>query len=140
MAIEPYLNFNGHGAEAIAFYEQALGAEVVMCMRFSDSPSADFIPPGAEDKIMHATLNIRGSTVMLSDAQCAGELNFAGVSLSVQVETPEEGAQVFAQLADGGEIEMPFHATFWTSGFGMTRDRFGVSWMVNVTDPNGAGA
>ncbi len=51
----------------------------------------------------------------------------------------EEGEQVFARLADRGTVEMPFQATSWTSGFGMTRDRFGVSAVVNVVAPNVSG-
>jgi PhnB protein len=27
---------------------------------------------------------------------------------------------------------MPFAATFWSPGFGMVTDRFGIPWMVNV--------
>ena len=51
----------------------------------------------------------------------------------------EEGEQVFARLADRGTVEMPFQATSWTSGFGMTRDRFGVSSVVNVVARNVSG-
>ena len=59
MPIEPYLNFEGRCEEAIEFYKKALGAEVVMLMRYKDSPEPP--PPGHEtpgDKIMHSTLRI----------------------------------------------------------------------------------
>ena len=45
MAIEPYLNFDGRCDEAIEFYKKALGAEVLMLMRFGDSPE----PPPADE-------------------------------------------------------------------------------------------
>jgi PhnB protein len=38
MRIEPYLFFNGRCEEAIDFYKKALGAEVLMLMRFKNSP------------------------------------------------------------------------------------------------------
>ena len=132
MAVEPYLNFNGHSDEAIAFYQDAIGAKVVMLMRFSDAPEGCPTAPGSEQKVMHATLDVAGTNVMLSDAQCTGELDFKGVSLSLQVPDVATGQARFDALAEGGSVEMPFGKTFWTEGFGMLRDRFGVSWMVNV--------
>ena len=61
MAIEPYLFFNGRCEEAIEFYKKALGAEVLMLMRYKESPEPTppgMVPPGWENKIMHATLRI----------------------------------------------------------------------------------
>ena len=43
-----------------------------------------------------------------------------------------EGRRLFDALSAGGETVMPFAATFWSPGFGMARDRFGIPWMVNV--------
>ena len=40
--------------------------------------------------------------------------------------------RVFDALAAGGQVTMPFAATFWSPGFGMVTDRFGTPWMVNV--------
>jgi len=39
--------------------------------------------------------------------------------------------RVFDALAAGGSVTVPFEKTFWTEGFGMLTDRFGVPWMVN---------
>jgi PhnB protein len=43
-----------------------------------------------------------------------------------------EADRVFAALAEGGQVQMPFARTFWSPRFGMLADRFGVGWMVNV--------
>jgi len=134
MKIEPYLMFNGRCEEAIAFYGDVLGARVIFQMRFADAPDKDCCPPGAEQDIMHATVEIGGNVLMMSDGRCDGELAFQGVSLSISVESLTEGEVLFSALADGGEIEMPFASTFWSPGFGLVRDRFGVSWMINVLD------
>lgn len=134
MAIYPYLNFNGHCEEAIDFYTNAIGAKTLMLMRFKDAPDQSCVAPGTSEKVMHATLEISDTVVMFSDAQCQGSLNFEGISLSVNVDTKQEGQSIFDALAAGGQVEMPFSETFWASGFGMLRDKFGVSWMVNVED------
>ena len=61
MKVQPYLYFNGRCEEAIEFYEPALGAEILMLMRFNENPGEPppgLIPLGSEDKIMHASFRI----------------------------------------------------------------------------------
>jgi PhnB protein len=135
MAIEPYLFFNGRCAEAIEFYRKALGAEVLMMMRFKESPEPPppgMLPAGFEDKVMHATLRIGDATVMASDGRCTGQTSFQGFSLSLTAANEDDAKRKFTALAEGGEIQMPLGKTFWSPCFGMVADRFGVGWMVTV--------
>ena len=132
MVVEPYLCFEGRTEEAIEFYKAVLGAQVVMLMRFCDAPSPDMAPKNGADKVMHVTLRIGDSTVMASDGRCTGEASFSGIHLSLGVQDVAEGERLFEALGEGGQVEMPFSKTFWSPGFGMLRDRFGVGWMVNV--------
>ena len=133
--VEPYLFFEGRCEEAIEFYRRALGAEVNMLMRFKDSPEPPqpgFVPPGSENKVMHASLLIGQNTVMASDGRCTGKPNFAGFSLSLRVSTEAEAERLFTALADGGSVQMPLAKTFYSPRFGMVADRFGVLWMIIV--------
>jgi PhnB protein len=135
MAIEPYLFFNGRCEEAIEFYKKALGAEVLMMMRFKESPEPPppgMLPAGFEDKVMHASLRIGDTTVMASDGCSMAQPNFEGFSLSLAVATEAEADRRFAALAEGGQVQMPLAKTFWSPRFGMVKDRFGVGWMVSV--------
>jgi len=129
--IEPYLFFNGRCEEAIEFYRAAVGAEVLMKMRFKDSPEPG-VAPESENKIMHATLRIGESTFHASDGRCQGEASFAGFSISLSLPDGAEVDRVFAALSEGGEVVMPAGKTFWSPRFGMLTDRFGVGWMVTV--------
>jgi PhnB protein len=66
MLVQPYLSFDGRCEEAIEFYREALGAETTMLMRFKESPEPPppgMVPPGSENKIMHASLRIGDTTV-----------------------------------------------------------------------------
>jgi PhnB protein len=133
MQVQPYLFYDGRCEEAIAFYRRALGAEVTMLMRFKDSPDPGMVAPGAGDKVMHASLRIGETTVLLSDGRCQGRPSFAGFALSLTVSTEAEAERLFGALGDGGQVQMPLTKTFFSARFGMVADRFGVSWMVYVT-------
>jgi len=135
MEIQPYLFFDGRCEEAIAFYRDALGAQELMKLRFKDAPASNDYQSAPElaDKIMHATLAIGKTHLLLSDGQCGGEkVAYAGFSLSVTASDVAAGEKYFKALAQDGQITMPFQKTFWTDGFGMLVDKFGVPWMVNV--------
>jgi PhnB protein len=131
-SIQPYLIFNGRCEEAIEFYRKALGAEVVLQMRFKDAPDPNMITPGAENKIMHATLKIGDTIILASDGRCEKGSTFNGFSLSLAVKTAEDADRFFAALSDGGQVQMPLTKTFFSPCFGMVADRFGVSWMIII--------
>jgi PhnB protein len=135
MKVEPYLFFDGRCEEAIEFYRKTLGAEVAMLMRFKDSPEPaqpGMVPPGAENKIMHATLRLGETTVMASDGQCGGTPKFDGFALSITAANQAEAERLFDALGEGGKVRMPLTKTFFSPCFGMLADRFGVAWMVIV--------
>jgi len=134
MAIQPYLFFEGRCEEALEFYRRALGAEVLMLMRYKDSPEQQpegaRTPPG--DKVMHSCLRIGDAEVMASDGFAQGKPSFQGFSLSLNARDDVEARRWFDALAAGGEVRQPLIKTFFSSSFGMLADRFGVPWMVVV--------
>ncbi|BAL25595.1 VOC family protein [Azoarcus sp. KH32C] len=133
MKVQPYLFFDGRCEEALEFYRKVLGAEVTMMMRNRESPEPPppgTMPPGTEDKIMHANLRIGDTEVMASDGRCTGQPAFQGFSLAAAVASAAEAERVFAELSQGGQVQMPLTKTFWSPSFGMVADKFGVSWMV----------
>lgn len=132
MLVQPYLFFDGKCEEAIAFYREALGAEVAMLMRWKDMPDPAAAPPGDPEKIMHARLQIGGTTVLASDGSCQGRPSFAGFALCLTPANEAEAGRAFNALAQGGQVQMPLAKTFFSPSFGMVADRFGVSWMVYV--------
>src|SRR5262245_12323406 len=137
MKVEPYLFFDGRCEEALNFYRRVLGAEVLMLMRFKDSPEPPqpgMVPPGSENKVMHASFRIGETVVMASDGHCKGQPKFDGFSLSLTVPNEAEAERLFAALADGGQVRAPLAKTFFSPRFGMLADRFGVSWMI-IAEP-----
>lgn len=136
MAIVPYLFFEGRCEEALNFYRDKLGAQIVMMMRYKESPeSCENIPPGNEEKIMHATLRIGDGEVMASDGMMGPPTPFQGFSLSIPAKDGADAKRIFEALADGGTVQLPLTETFFSPSFGMLADKFGVAWMVIVPAP-----
>lgn len=133
MRVEPYLFFDNRCEEALEFYCKALGAEVTFLMRCKESPDPEMCRPGAEEKVLHANLRIGDTTIMASDGCGEEHPGFKGFSLSIAPADEAEANRLFAELSDGGQVDMPLTKTFWSPCFGMVTDRFGVSWMINVT-------
>jgi len=135
MPIEPYLFFEGRCEEALEFYRRALGAQVLMLMRYKDSPEPPqpgTVPPGADNKVMHATFRVGDATVMASDGRCQGSPSFQGFALSITAPDEARAETVFAALSEGGQVWMPLAKTFWSPRFGMLTDKFGIGWMISV--------
>ena len=135
MQVQPYLFFDGRCEEALEFYRRALRAEVTMLMRFKDSPEPQppgMIPPGSENKVMHASMRIGETTVNASDGECGGKPSFEGFALSLDAANEAEADKLFAALSEGGQVKLPLTKTFFSPRFGMVADRFGVTWMVIV--------
>jgi PhnB protein len=132
MQVQPYLFFDGRSEEALEFYRSALGAEVTFLMRFRDCPEQSHVPPGAADKVMHASFRVGDTTLMASDGECQGKASFQGFSLSLTASDEAEAERLFGALAEGGQVRLPLTKTFFSPRFGMVADRFGVPWMVVV--------
>ncbi|WP_159566499.1 VOC family protein [Budvicia diplopodorum] len=133
MELQPYLFFDGNCEEALEFYQRSIGAKVTMMMRYKESPdkSSDPVPAEWQNKIMHANVVIGDSQFMASDGQCDySHPGFHGFSLSLNIQDKAEAERLFNSLASGGKINMPFQRTFWSKGFGMLTDRYGIGWMV----------
>lgn len=134
MQVQAYLFFDGRCEEALDYYRTALGAEIGMLMRFKDSPEPcdSGMPPGSENKVMHASFRLGETEIMASDGRCNETVKFQGFSLSLNVKDEAQAQKCFAALADGGQVHLALGKTFWSPCFGMVADRFGMSWMVNV--------
>src|ERR671938_184261 len=101
MQVQPYLFFDGRTEEALEFYRKALGAEVEMLMRHKDSPEPPppgMVPPGAENKVMHASFRVGDTQIMASDGQCKGKPNFQGFSVSVTARDEAHAKKLFNAL------------------------------------------
>lgn len=133
MSFHPYLFFTGDCAAAFKRYQEIFGGELQV-MTNADVPEGVEPMPGAEPHhVMHASLTLgEGRLLMGSDDPTGDGGPKVGAAVAYVASDEQEAKRVFDALADGGETTMPFGTTFWSRGFGMCTDRFGVPWMVDT--------
>lgn len=135
LGVKPYISFKGNCAEAIEFYKQRLGAEVLFIQRYGESPMAG---RGPDDMIMHCSLKVGDSVIMACDNVFEDKNPTTvgnNITLSIGTSDIAEADRAFDQMSDGATIIMPMQETFWAERFGMLTDRFGINWMFNCDKP-----
>ena len=108
-------------AKAMEFYTQAFDAKTMDLM------------PGLDGKgVMHATMKIGNSMIMMGDAALCGQrmenLNTAAMSLFIYV--VDVDATFKQAVAAGGTVTMPVMDMFWGDRAGQIQDPFGYKWMI----------
>ena len=132
--LNPYLSFADNARQALEFYREVFGGDLVIST-YGQAGGAD--GPDA-DKVMHGQLETpAGYTLMASDAP-EGMEHSQGSSISVSLSGDDpELRGYFTQLAEGGQVTVPMEKQMWGDEFGMCVDRFGVAWLVNLSQPAG---
>ncbi len=130
MPFAPYIHFQGNCAEALQHYAKIFGTTEIVLSTYAEAPG-DTMP--ASTAIMYGHIMVDGAALMASDYPPGMQGSpQQSVTISFTRPTPAAAQALFDALAAGGEITMPFGATFWSPGFGMLRDRFGTAWMISV--------
>lgn len=131
--LNPYINFKDNTREAMEFYKTVFGGELVM-NTYSEFHASD--DPAEGNKIMHAMLEAEnGITFMASDTPDGMEYTpGSNIHLSLSGYDEQELRGYWDALALGGQINMPLEKAPWGDYFGMLTDKFGINWMVNISE------
>ena len=133
--LNPYISFAGNAREAMEFYQQVFGGDLAL-NTFGQYGAPD--TPEA-DKIMHGMLEApNGFTLMGADTPPGMEHNPGdNMAVSLSGDDADELRGYWEKLSAGGTVSVPLEKQMWGDEFGMCADRFGVPWMVNITQPQG---
>jgi PhnB protein len=130
MQLITYVTFAGNCEEALNFYKEVLGGEVLQISHMGDGQME--VPEHVKGKVMHARLKIGENVLYMSDTfDPASVTQGNNISLSLQPDTIAQTEDLFEKLSAGGTVKMPLQDTFWGARFGMFVDKFGIHWMFN---------
>jgi len=129
--INSYLTFNGNCREAMNFYRDCLGGELIF-QSIGESPMAGNMPLVLSDKILHAVLIAENIVIMGTDmVEEKGLVRGNSVSMMLNCDNEEDTKTYYEKLSAGGKATYPLQKTFWGSIFGNLVDRFGNNWLIN---------
>jgi PhnB protein len=141
MKIHIYLNFEDQTEPAFRFYEKVLGGKLTDFYRFGGMPSdGSFeLTPEQKNLVMHVALQLPDGQMIMGSDMLPGmgpaRVEGNNYSISTHPDSRDEADRIFNALAEAGTITMPIADQFWGDYFGSVKDRFGINWMVNYTDP-----
>jgi len=130
--LSPYLGFGDTTREAMTFYQGALGGDLQIST-FGDLGNDN---PDESGLVMHAALTTpAGFTLFAADTPSShGPAPVpGGFSVSIFGDDEAELRGYWDKLSDGATVTMPLENAPWGDTFGMLTDKFGVSWMVNIS-------
>ncbi|MFF7458431.1 VOC family protein [Kitasatospora sp. NPDC008115] len=133
--LNPYINYTGDARPALEFYRDVFGGELKL-NTYGEFGGGD--GPGA-DRIMHGMLTTSaGFTLMAADTP-PGMPYTPGNNISVSVSGDDEAELrgYWEQLSADGTVLVPLERQMWGDVFGMCTDRFGITWLVNINQPQG---
>lgn len=130
--MEIYLVLNGKGLEAIAFYQQALGAKVTQVNLYKDTlPDC---PKELENFVMNAQFDLNGQRFMLSDNH--PEMPYQegnNITVALITDTSDSARELFDNLSVNAKaIEMELQEVPWSPAYGSLVDQFGIHWQINT--------
>ncbi|MBR8742092.1 VOC family protein [Nocardiopsis sp. MG754419] len=136
IATTTHLNFRGRAREALDFYHSVFGGDVV-AITYADAHAVR--DPDEADRIMWGQVASEdGFRVMAYDVPGTLEWNPGENSyfVSVRGDDTEEITTRWDRLSVGSTIVRPLEPAQWSPLYGMLRDRFGVTWVLDVTAPD----
>ena len=134
MRINPHLCFGGQCKAAFLNYQKLFGGTLNL-LTYGESPMAPDVDPQWHDRILHATLQFDDVELVGADLLAHDYRKPQGFFVLLTVEDIDKAERIFSSLAVGGEIQLPFQKTFWSAGFGVLVDQFGVPWEINSAQP-----
>ncbi|WP_030763048.1 VOC family protein [Streptomyces sp. NRRL F-2664] len=134
--LNPYISFDGDARQALEFYKEVFGGTLRM-NTYGDFGGAD--AGDAADKIMHGMLETAGGFTLMAADNPPGTQHSPGNNIAVSVSGEDEAELrgYWDRLGDGGTVSVPLEKQMWGDVFGMCTDRFGISWLVNISTPQG---
>lgn len=133
VSVVPHINLRGQAREALQFYQSVFGGEIA-AITYADAHAVR--DPQDADRLMWGQVRAAdGFQVMAYDVptDTGWQPGERAYFICVGCSTADEAQSRWAGLSDGATVVQPLAPARWAPLYGMLKDRFGVTWVVNVS-------
>ena len=131
--LNPYLSFTDNARQAMEFYKEVFGGTLTL------NTFGQFGTPGSPgaDRIMHGQLETeKGFTLMGADTPPGMEHKpGTNITVSLSGDDGDELRGYWEKLSASGVVTVPLEKQMWGDEFGSCTDKFGIPWLVNISQP-----
>ena len=129
--LTPYISFGDNAREAMEFYKSVFGGTLTI------STFGEFGNTGPEaDQVMHSQLESDSGFVLMAADTPPGMDRTVGNNISISLFGDDEALRGYwAELSASGTVTTPMDKMVWGDEFGMCVDKFGIVWLVNISQP-----
>lgn len=130
--LTPYITLEGRAKEAIQFYEQTIGAEVLSIFTYGEMPDMpNTFTDDLKSLVAHAKLKVGVTELMFSDAPGGSPIeNGKRVTICITTNDVEKSKKIYEALRQDGQVNIPFKEEPFSPGFGDVTDKFGVTFQI----------
>ncbi len=130
--LTPYITLEGRAKEAIQFYEQAIGAEILSIVTYGEMPDMpSTFTDDLKSLVAHAKLKVGVTELVFSDAPGGSPIqNGKRVTICITTNDLEQSRRIYEALRQEGQVNMPFKEEPFSPGFGDVTDKFGVIFQI----------
>ncbi|WP_342563895.1 VOC family protein [Paenibacillus sp. FSL R7-0345] len=131
--VNPFIMLEGTAREAISFYQESLGANLLFMQTVGEGPLDHDVPLSEEDmaRIAHSVLRIGETTMFVADLE-PGQTRQTGNGLNLCISTndAETSEQLYNVLKEGGQVDIELGPAYFSTAYGMVTDKFGVTFQI----------
>ena len=126
--LTPFLVLDGKAGEAVHYYQQVLGAELLTLSTYKDMPEP--VEDHLKDREAYAKLNVGDSDLMLSDTNGVPISQGNHVTICITTQDTEQSRQIFEELKREGKVNVELTETSFSPAFANVTDRYGVTFQI----------
>jgi PhnB protein len=128
--LNPYITFDGTARQAMEFYHSVFGGNLTV-NTFGEFGTTD---AAVADKVMHAMLIADNGFALMASDLAPGMPYTPGAAIAISLSGDDAQLRDYwTKLADGGTVSMPLEKQMWGDEFGQCTDKFGIPWLVNIS-------
>ncbi|MFB6367458.1 VOC family protein [Paenibacillus elgii] len=128
-----FLMMDGKAKQAIAFYKEALEANVLFIQTYGDAPEdpENPLPANLKELVSHAVLKVGMANIMVADME-PGKPHRSGnqVQICITTDEVEKTKKFYELLKQEGQVETPLQQTHFSPGLAVVTDKFGVVFQL----------